>query len=246
MPIPKRSTSPWVTSDIAVVVDGLKALDPEWPIREADIIAIEYLLGDLDPADSEKSEDAKARYLEQLNGVFEPKATALVDSGNDIQGLWKLVPRIELGDTKERDAIIADAEGRSAALMRRLGAKAGTQNIDRILRLPGTINLPNAKKLKVGRVPCPTKLLAFNGGGYSLELFVPGSPEDGGHHARQQEHDEERSAIGVDGLPVSDRIKNLIRGVNDPEHVYESRSEAVFAVVMAMASASAPISKYKT
>ena len=33
----KRSTSPWVTSDTAVVVDGLKALDPEWPIREADI-----------------------------------------------------------------------------------------------------------------------------------------------------------------------------------------------------------------
>ena len=207
---------------------------------KADIIAIEYLLGDLDPADSEKSEDAKARYLEQLNGAFEPKATALVDSGNGIQGLWKLVPRIELGDTKERDAIIADAEGRSAALMRRLGAKAGTQNIDRILRLPGTINLPNAKKLKVGRVPCPTKLLAFNGGGYSLELFVPGSPEDGGHHARQQEHDEERSAIDVDGLPVSDRIKNLIRGINDPEHPYESRSEAVFAVVMAMVSAKCP------
>jgi hypothetical protein len=206
---------------------------------KADIIAIEYLLGDLDPADSEKSEDAKARYLEQLNGAFEPKATALVDSGNGIQGLWKLVPRIELGDTKERDAIIADAEGRSAALMRRLGAKAGTQNIDRILRLPGTINLPNAKKLKVGRVPCPTKLLAFNGGGYSLELFVPGSPEDGGHHARQQE-DDERSAIDVNTLPVSDRIKNLIRGVNDPEHVYESRSEAVFAVVMAMVSAKCP------
>ena len=117
------------------------------------------------------------------------------------------------GDTKERDAIIADAEGRSATLMRRLGAKAGTQNIDRILRLPGTINLPNAKKLKVGRVPCPTKLLAFNGGGYPLELFVPGTPEDGGHHARQQEHDEGRGAIDVDALPVSDRIKNFIRGI---------------------------------
>ena len=36
--------------------------------------------------------------------------------------------------------------------MLRLGAKAGTQNIDRILRLPGTINLPNAVKAKEG--PC--------------------------------------------------------------------------------------------
>jgi hypothetical protein len=39
VPIPKRSTSPW--GDIeTVVVDSLKALDPEWPIREeADVAA---------------------------------------------------------------------------------------------------------------------------------------------------------------------------------------------------------------
>ena len=36
---------------------------------------------------------------------------------------------------------------------------------------------------------------------------------------------------------MSDRIKNLIRGIDDPEHPYESRSEAVFAVVMAMVNA---------
>jgi hypothetical protein len=40
VPIPKRSTSPWATSDTAVVVVGLKALDPEWPIREADIAIV--------------------------------------------------------------------------------------------------------------------------------------------------------------------------------------------------------------
>ena len=43
--------------------------------------------------------------------------------------------------------------------------------------------------------------------------------------------------IDVDALPVSDRIKNLIRGITDPEHTYNSRSEAVFAVIMAMLSA---------
>jgi len=36
VPIPKRKHEP--VSDIdTVVVDSLKALDPEWPIREADI-----------------------------------------------------------------------------------------------------------------------------------------------------------------------------------------------------------------
>jgi len=36
VPIPKRSTSPRATSTLGVV-DGLKALDPNRPIREADI-----------------------------------------------------------------------------------------------------------------------------------------------------------------------------------------------------------------
>ena len=166
-------------------------------------------------------------------------------SGNGIQCLWKLAQPIMLGT--DRDTVVADAEARSAALMQRLGAKAGTQNIDRILRLPGTVNLPNAVKAKKGRVACPAKLLAFNHVSYPLELFVPGTPEDGGHHARQPDPDvpvaaaEQRQAnIDVDALPISDRMKDLIRGIDDPEHQYESRSEAVFAVVMAMVAANCP------
>jgi hypothetical protein len=124
--------------------------------KKTDIAAIEYLLGDFDPLGDEKLEDAKARYLKQLYDL-EHKATALVDSGNGIQGIWRLGQAIDLShyplatDDKggpvwgpEAEKIIADVEGRAKALMERLGAKAGTQNIDRILRLPGTINLPNS------------------------------------------------------------------------------------------------------
>src|SRR5262252_4601917 len=49
---------------------------------KTDVAAIEYLLADLDPVAGETSEAAKARYLGQLNGSFEPKPTAIVDSGN--------------------------------------------------------------------------------------------------------------------------------------------------------------------
>src|SRR5262249_5362482 len=72
---------------------------------------------------------------------------------------------------------IADVEARAAAMMRRLGSKAGTQNIDRILRLPGTINLPTAKKRKDGRVACPAKLLWFNDARYPLDAFPKEEPE---------------------------------------------------------------------
>ena len=39
VPIPKRSTSPRVTST-AAEGDSLKVLDPEWPIREADMAGL--------------------------------------------------------------------------------------------------------------------------------------------------------------------------------------------------------------
>ena len=68
--------------------------------------------------------------------------------------------------------------------MQRLGAKAGTQNIDRILRLPGTTNLPNAKKRKEGRVACQTKLLWFDDVSYPLDAFP--KEETGREEARQE------------------------------------------------------------
>ena len=211
--------------------------------KKTDIAAIEYLLADLDPADGESPEAAKARYLQQLE-KFEPKPTAIVDSGNGIQCAWKLQNRIGLGElitttdgdgedvldfSPEDQATIVDVEGRSAAIMLRLGAKPGTQNIDRILRLPGTTNLPNKKKRDAGRMPCPAKLVSFNGATYPLNAFPP--PDAG------DEKQGKAGGINIDTLPLSERIKNLIRGIDDPEHPYDSRSERVMAVLVAMVSA---------
>jgi Family of unknown function (DUF5906) len=119
---------------------------------------------------------------------------------------------------------------RAKALMLALGSVAGTQNVDRILRLPGTTNLPNKKKIKAGRIACPTKLIRFNDISHLLAAFPPAAAAT-------------KSTLGqgkppaidiVDTLPISQRIKNLIRGVDDPEHPYESRSEAVYAGILAM------------
>ena len=56
---------------------------------KTDIAAIEYALADLDLNPGEASLEAKTRYLEQLK-TFKPKPTAMVDSGNGIQLLWRL------------------------------------------------------------------------------------------------------------------------------------------------------------
>src|SRR5262249_36412351 len=113
---------------------------------KTDVAAVEYLLGDLDPQDNEESEAAKQRYLNELK-TFEPKTTAVIDSGNGVQILYRLDHAVDLSqypvaetieDGKHKlilgsDAakVVADIEGRSKALMERLGSKAGTQNVDR-------------------------------------------------------------------------------------------------------------------
>jgi len=169
---------------------------------KTDIATVEYALADLDPADGETSDAAKARYLAQFENTFEPKPTAVIDSGNGIQCLWRLKKRITLGEptwvekqvtkngeTKtervleflpEDQAKIDDVEARVAAVMLRLGSKAGTQNIDRILRLPGTTNLPNAKKRRQGRGTAATKLIEFNGATVRLEDLPKDAAGSGG------------------------------------------------------------------
>jgi hypothetical protein len=179
------------------------------------IAAIEYMLADCDPNPGETSAEAKARYRAQLE-TFEPRPTFVIDSGNGIQLLWRLAAPIVLGKpvpgqagrlsySPEDQATIDKAEARSAAVMGQLNAKAGTQNIDRILRLPGTINLPNAKKKREGRVVCPSKLIDFQEVSHPLDAF-PLGPEA----ARQQEAKQRNcpgsvhALVDLDSLPEVD------------------------------------------
>ena len=128
---------------------------------KTDIAAIEYLLADLDPKQDETSEAAKVRYLALLDEL-KPAPTAIINSGNGIQVLLKLAEPIMLAEPviatnakgksekvfpAETAALITDVENRVKTLMEALGSVAGTQNIDRILRLPGTINLAEREEI---------------------------------------------------------------------------------------------------
>ena len=174
--------------------------------KKTDIAKIEYLFADLDPADDESPEGAKARYLASLV-AFEPKACAVIDSGNGIQAIWKLKESIDLSQCKpipgkeglelapEAKAIADDVEARTAALMRALGGCASTQNIDRILRLPGTTNLPNKTKLAAGRIPCPAKLLSCYPTTTSFDAFLAPAETD-------EDEDDGDEAGGIDWAEV--------------------------------------------
>ncbi len=134
---------------------------------KADIAAVEFIHVDLDPRPDETPRDAKDRYLERLN-QFELEPTFLIDSGNGSNGLFRLEQPVR--DEEQ----FAECETLSLALNLALGGARGTQNIDRILRLPGTDNLPTAAKRKAGRDRCFASLIRVQRsriltvGGFSL------------------------------------------------------------------------------
>jgi hypothetical protein len=113
-------------------------------------------LADIDPLDDQFPHTEERERLLRLaaylaaDTVMPP--TAVIDSGNGVQPIWAI----------SREPLTALAtnrvEAESRALENLLGA-AGTHNIDRLLRLPGTINFPNAKKLKLGRGTTRARLL---------------------------------------------------------------------------------------
>lgn len=80
---------------------------------------------------------------------FVPAPTVIVFSGGGFQPLWTLrEPSIEIERAERINAFIAKSlDGDNC------------QNVDRLLRLPGTINMPNAKKRAAGRVPTLARIV---------------------------------------------------------------------------------------
>jgi len=149
-----------------------------------------------------------------------------------MQGFWLLEP-VPVDDIDRLEAY-------NIVLEQTLGADR-CHNIDRIMRLPGTINLPNRKKRLAGREPALASAVeAHWDRRYRLEDFQPATASDAPNEnpGKANRHDTEAppSEVDIDALPVSTRIRNLIRGVHGHERYYQSRSEAVMAVLVAMAA----------
>jgi predicted P-loop ATPase len=211
-----------------------------------DILAIEYSFVDLDPRENETPEAAKIRYLAGLK-AFKPAPTAIIDSGNGIQALWRLDDSILLPEPQavvnpqrgqpkrvysiETQAVIADAEGRVKALMESLNSVAGTQNIDRILRLPGPINLPNAKKVKDGRIECPTKLLQFNSAVCRLEDFPTVATQGGNSETASTESSNRvvtKDALDLDWSKVEQQV-GWLKGAGDLPEDFNNKGRTIVA-----------------
>ena len=137
----------------------------------ADIDRMTYLHVDLDPEDGGDPEVERARLYDSLTvnrppGIPEP--TCIIDSGGGYWAFWALDDPF----TIEGDEIrYEEAKLYNYALETAFGAD-NCHNVDRIARLPGTVNWAGAKKKAKGRVDRTASVVYFKPVAYLLRSFT--------------------------------------------------------------------------
>lgn len=148
---------------VAVPVGGLrkKALKSE-------LVSTQFVHVDLDPVDGQdplKEQDRLLDVVTEGRPKDVPPPSCIIASGRGIQALWKLKEPCPLPQK------IYDIESINLWLIDRLNAPPGTHNVDRILRVPGSWNALDQKKINKGYLPRLAHLIEVNTNEYTLEDF---------------------------------------------------------------------------
>jgi hypothetical protein len=187
---------------------------------KADITALVALHVDLDPP--KNGGDllmAQAALLDRLKG-HQPPPSVIVFSGGGYGAYWLLDAPVAV------DGNIAELESYNIALAQALGGDR-CHDICRIMRLPGTVNLPDARKRELGRVPALAEVVHFDPTRkYRLADFCAAEVANGAR--REARDDTHRSAPPID--PELAEIIRLGHDPDDPQRWHGDRSDAVFFV----------------
>jgi Family of unknown function (DUF5906) len=213
--------------------------------EKKDIKTAGYLHADVDPA--EKDAQGKHITLEQAQAIIRRKFVELpigegkhppsfiIFSGNGYQLFWKLAEPLAV----DGDPALIERYNIQRAKM--FGGD-NCHNIDRIMRLPGTVNWPNEQKRQKGRLPVLATVYSLSDPmpAYPLSLFMPSPKEvqspappgrtvsiDVSNVARLGDINE------LDKWGVPDRVKVICVQGNHPEEPpkVEKRSGWLFDAV---------------
>jgi len=196
-----------------------------------DIAEVRWLHVDVDPRAGENLAEERKRILFLLQNPPKdvPPPTVIVFSGGGYQAFWHLKIPILIDGDKEK----AETAARYNKELERVFEADNCHNIDRIMRLPGSINIPDKGKLKKGRTRILARLLSFREE-FSYDLSEFAEPQETSKAAIKLDREIPRTDdLDQLGIKVSDWCKILIAQGRDPDNPakYVSRSEALFAVV---------------
>ena len=237
----------------------LRRLDKK--AEKSDIACVEFFHVDLDPRSGEDIQVERERIRKRLNGSLSndgiPPPTLVIDTGGGFAGYWKLASPIEVNGDPNK---IAEAERYNRWLTNTLGGDGACFNVDRIMRLPGTVNWPDKKKQARGRVPANAEVCGWPAPDpYPLSAFpVPvARPEQPGRAVSKKAPStkqerlpvpagpygvpelEEWAAVNGKTLPDT-ALAALVHGRDADPEKYKSRSEATWAVCCGLTRAGVP------
>ena len=190
--------------------------------KKEDIESAQWLHVDVDPTaspnDPEKWAKERAEIANRLK-TANPPPTLIIDSGGGYQAFWHLnEPFVPNGKDW------TDFERYNLQLAQSLGGDH-CHNVDRIMRLPGTVNIPNKKKAAQGRVKAEAEIFSWDKSRiYSL-----------GDFRQAAENVPVTGAVVVaanydfDGLPLPDKVKAMALWGADPAtgKKFPDRSKAI-------------------
>lgn len=110
---------------------------------------------DVDPPKTGEAFDKEAA----LATLLTDRPSFVVDSGGGLQAYWFLSDPIEASPEN-----VAATEELNKAFVARFGGDKASIDVSRLLRVPGTVNWPNAKKKAAGRVPALAKIVHVDPG----------------------------------------------------------------------------------
>jgi hypothetical protein len=113
--------------------------------ERTDIASVDWLHVDIDPRAGEDPGKEKERALGKLR-EYSPAPSAIIDSGGGVQAFWRLEEPIRIGGDL---GLAEDAKRWNIQLERDFQAD-NCHNIDRIMRLPGTVNISRRQEEKEG------------------------------------------------------------------------------------------------
>lgn len=187
--------------------------------EKSDVACAEWLFIDVDPRPNEDHEAERERAPRVVADKINQEPTIIIDSGGGFQFFWRLKEPVEL----HGPADVARYEAYNRQLIHMTLADKNCFNVDRIMRLPGTINLPTKTKQKKGRVAVLAKLVRFTDASWPLSGFIP-APIAGESGVVVT---VPGSKVDLDALPIDDKLRSLlIHGVDltEPSR-HGSRSE---------------------
>lgn len=223
-----------------------EVLEPENKKAERENVkAVHWLHVDIDAGPGDLVEELKRiKKLVTTNlptGV--PKPTIVLFSGGGYQAFWQLDEPIPIHGNIEA----ANEAARYNKQLELLFGGDSCHNVDRIMRLPGTMNIPNQRKIAKGRVPVEAEVVPGEGPIYNLADFTPaadvgrteaGEVEISGNVPRLN---IAQDIVTEHGCP--DRVAVIIANGRDPDQPKEgdnSRSAWLFDAVCQMVRANVP------